>query len=334
MFLGVDGGGTKTAFCLIDRAGAIRARAVAEGAYYFADNGTGGVEHVAQVLREGIRAVTEGAGISPADIAYAFLGLPGYGEVPGDVAALDAVPGEGLGHRRYACDTDMICGWAGSLGAVDGINVISGTGSMTYGERQGRGVRTGGWSELFSDEGSAYWIAARALNVFSRMSDGRLPEGPLAELLRRHLDLTTDLEVIDVVLNRWQGHRSEIASLSPLVVEAAGLGDTQAAAVLTEAGRELALLVDGARSRLGFANAELVPVSYSGGVFRSAAVLDAFTTELRGSTARYELRRPLFEPVVGAALYAAKLAGTPLDTAALAALRSSSEITTTEKHHA
>ncbi|MEU2338087.1 BadF/BadG/BcrA/BcrD ATPase family protein [Streptomyces sp. NPDC006654] len=334
MFLGVDGGGTKTAFCLIDRAGAIRARAVAGGAYYFADHGTGGVEHVTQVLREGIRAVTEGAGSSPADISYAFLGLPGYGEVPGDVAALDAVPGEVLGHRRYACDNDMICGWAGSLGAVDGINVISGTGSMTYGERQGRGVRTGGWSELFSDEGSAYWIAARALNVFSRMSDGRLPEGPLAELLRRHLHLTTDLEVIDVVLNRWQGHRSEIASLSPLVVEAAGVGDAQAAAVLTEAGRELALLVDSARRRLGFAAAEPVPVSYSGGVFRSAAVLDAFTTRLRGSTARYELRRPLFEPVVGAALYAAKLAGTPLDTAAIAALRSSSEFTTTENHHA
>ncbi|MEU8928896.1 BadF/BadG/BcrA/BcrD ATPase family protein [Streptomyces sp. NPDC048409] len=334
MFLGVDGGGTKTAFCLIDRAGAVRARAVAEGAYYFADNGTGGVEHVAQVLREGIRAVTEDAGITTADIAHAFLGLPGYGEVPGDVAALDAVPAEVLGHRRYACDNDMICGWAGSLGAVDGINVISGTGSMTYGERQGRGVRTGGWSELFSDEGSAYWIAARALNVFSRMSDGRLPEGPLAHLLRRHLALTTDLEVIDVVLNRWQGHRSEIASLSPLVVEAAGLGDTQAAAVLTEAGRELALLVDSARRRLGFADAEPVPVSYSGGVFRATAVLDAFTTELQAGTARYELRRPQFEPVVGAALYAAKLAGTPLDTAALAALRSSSEITTTENHHA
>ncbi|MFJ9348394.1 N-acetylglucosamine kinase [Streptomyces sp. NPDC101237] len=334
MFLGVDGGGTKTAFCLIDRAGAVRARAVAEGAYYFADNGTGGVEHVARVLREGIDAVTKDAGITTADIAHAFLGLPGYGEVPGDVAALDAVPGEVLGHGRYACDNDMICGWAGSLGAVDGINVISGTGSMTYGERQGRGVRTGGWSELFSDEGSAYWIAARALNVFSRMSDGRLPEGPFADLLRRHLALTTDLEVIDVVLNRWQGHRSEIASLSPLVVEAAGLGDTEAAAVLTEAGRELALLVDSARRQLGFTDDEAVPVSYSGGVFRSTAVLDAFTTGLRGSTARYELREPLFEPVVGAALYAAKLAGTPLDAAALAALRSSSEITTTENHHA
>ncbi|MEU6520843.1 BadF/BadG/BcrA/BcrD ATPase family protein [Streptomyces sp. NPDC046978] len=333
MFLGVDGGGTKTAFCLIDSAGTIRARALGEGAYYFADNATGGVDHVVRVLEQGIGAVTRAAGITPADIDHAFLGLPGYGEVPGDVAALDAAPGRVLGHQRYASDNDMICGWAGSLGAVDGINVISGTGSMTYGERQGHGVRTGGWSELFSDEGSAYWIAARALNVFSRMSDGRLPEGPLAKLLRRHLQLASDLEVIDVVLNRWQGHRSEIASLTPLVVEAAEAGDAEAAAVLTEAGRELALLVDSARRRLGFSSDETVLVSYSGGVFRSARVLDAFTTALKTSAAEYELRQPLFEPVVGAAIYAAKLAGTPLGTEALATLRSSSDITTTEDSH-
>jgi N-acetylglucosamine kinase-like BadF-type ATPase len=330
MFLGVDGGGTKTAFCLIDSAGTIRARTLAESAYYFADNATGGVDHVTRVLEQGIRAVTEAAGITPEGISHAFLGLPGYGEVPGDVAALDAAPGRVLGHRRYASDNDMICGWAGSLGAVDGINVISGTGSMTYGERQGRGVRTGGWSELFSDEGSAYWIAARALNVFSRMSDGRLPEGPLAELLRRHLKLTSDLEVIDVVLNRWQGHRSEIASLTPLVVEAAQAGDKEADVILAEAGRELALLVDSARRRLGFALDETVLVSYSGGVFRSARVLDAFTAALGSGAAGYELRQPLFEPVVGAAIYAAKLAGTPLGTEALAALRSGSDSATTE----
>jgi N-acetylglucosamine kinase-like BadF-type ATPase len=333
MFLGVDGGGTKTAFCLIDREGTIRARALGEGAYYFADNATGGIDHVVRVLEQGIGAVTKAAGIEPADIGHAFLGLPGYGEVPGDVAALDAAPGRVLGHRRYTSDNDMICGWAGSLGAVDGINVISGTGSMAYGERQGRGVRTGGWSELFSDEGSAYWIAARALNVFTRMSDGRMPEGPLAGLLRRHLALVSDLEVIDVVLNRWQGHRSEIASLTPLVVEAADSGDTEASAVLTEAGRELALLVNSARCSLGFSGHETVLVSYSGGVFRSPRVLDAFTTALQDSTARYELRQPLFEPVVGAALYAAKLAGTPLGTEALASLRSSSDLTTTENRH-
>lgn len=333
MFLGVDGGGTKTALCLVDRAGTIRSRVLGDGAYYFSGNGTGGLDHVVRVLREGITALCDDAGITPADIDHAFLGLPGYGEAPGDIAALDAAPRQVLGHDRYTCDNDMICGWAGSLGAADGINVISGTGSMAYGERNGRGVRTGGWSELFSDEGSAYWIAVRALNVFSRMSDGRLPEGPLAEVLRRHLGLTTDLEVIDVVLNRWQGRRSDIAGLSPRVSEAAEQGDAEATAILRDAGRELALLVDSAHRRLGFGPDETVPVSYSGGVFGSTAVLDTFTTELRGRAAGFDLRQPLLPPEVGAALYAAKLAGDPLDAAALTALRSSAGTTSTENHH-
>ncbi|RMI37053.1 N-acetylglucosamine kinase [Streptomyces triticirhizae] len=325
MFLGVDGGGTKTAFCLVDSAGTVRARAVGDSTYYFADNGAGGVDHVVRVLEKGVAALCERVGITPADIDHTFLGLPGYGEAPGDVAALDAAPRAVLGNDRYACDNDMICGWAGSLGAADGINVISGTGSMVYGERAGRGVRVGGWGELFSDEGSAYWIATRALNAFSRMSDGRLPEGPLAGLLRRRLGLTEDLEVIDVVLNRLRGRRSDIAALSVTVVEAAEAGDRQAAAILAEAGRELAELVDTARHRLGFAPGETVPVSYSGGVFRSAAVRGAFRDELGRRAAEYDLRTPLLPPVVGAALYAAKLAGTPLNPEALATLRAAAE---------
>jgi N-acetylglucosamine kinase-like BadF-type ATPase len=322
MFLGVDGGGTKTAFCLIDPSGTVRASAVGPGSYYFSDKAADGVALVSQVLADGVTSLCVQAGIRPKDISYAFFGLPGYGEVAADVTPLDAVPYSVLGHHRYVCDNDMVCGWAGSLGAVDGINVISGTGSMAYGERSALQARTGGWGELFGDEGSAYWIAARGLNVFSRMSDGRLPEGPLAGVLRRHLKLTSDLDLVDVVLNRWQGRRSEIAALSPWVAEAASLGDAHAAAILAEAGSELALLVDSARRRLGFTPGETVPVSYSGGAFTSAAVLTSFTACLRGHDALYDLRPPLFTPAIGAAIYAAKRAGTPLDAASLDALRS------------
>jgi N-acetylglucosamine kinase-like BadF-type ATPase len=317
MFLGVDGGGTKTAFCLVDRRGRIAGRATAASSYYF----SGGIDLVGRVLKEGVDEVCAAAAVAPADVDYAFFALPGYGEASGDLPVLDAAPRVVLGHDRYACDNDMVCGWAGSLGAVDGINVISGTGSMTYGERQGRGVRVGGWGELFGDEGSAYWIAIRGLNAFSRMSDGRLAEGPLAGVLRHHLDAPSDLDVIDIVHNRWKGDRGPIAALSRQVAEGAALGDTTAAAILADAGRELALLVDVTRERLGFGPDETVPVSYSGGTFAAGAVLDAFSTALTSGHDGYELRRPLYEPVVGAALYAARLAGTPLDRAALDALR-------------
>lgn len=318
MFLGVDGGGTKTALCLLDRDGTVAAQARTGGIYYLSE----GIELVDRILRDGVTTICTQAGISTEDIDYAFFGLPSYGEVSGDISALDAAPRAVLGHDRYACGNDMVCGWAGSLAAADGINVISGTGSIAYGRRAGRGVRVGGWGELFGDEGSAYWIAIRGLNLVSRMSDGRLPAGPLADTIRRHLGLTADLDLIAVVLSRWHGERSEIAALSRQVVEAADLGDTDAAAVLADAGRELALLVDTTRRQLGYAPDEFLPVSYSGGAFAAAGVLDAFRCELAAFHRGYQLRQPLYRPVVGAALYAATLAGTPLGDTALERLSS------------
>ena len=321
VFLGVDGGGTKTACCLLDREGRVVAQAQAPSSYYF----TEGIELVGRVLRQGVDEVCRQAGLTPADIAYAFVGLPSYGEVSRDLSAMDAAPGEALGQHRYACGNDMICGWAGSLGGSDGINVISGTGSMTYGERAGRGARVGGWGELFGDEGSAYWIAIRGLNAFSRMSDGVLPSGPLHGLLRERLALESDFYLIDVVLNRWQGGRGEIAELSRTVVEAASAGDMCAAQILSDAAGELAGMVDATRRRLSFGVEESVAVSFSGGMFTAEPVLDGFKVALEAFHSGYEFREPLYPPVVGAALYAAKLAGEPLDDAALSRLRSNSQ---------
>ncbi|MGI5148737.1 N-acetylglucosamine kinase [Plantactinospora sp. CA-294935] len=317
MFLGVDGGGTKTAFCLLTADGAVVAQATSVSSYYFSE----GIDLVPRVLKEGIGAVCATAGITPADIEFAFFGIPTYGEVSDDVAVLDAAPREVLGHDRYRVDNDMVCGWSGSLGATDGINVISGTGSMTYGERAGRGLRVGGWSELFGDEGSAYWIAIRGLQAFTRMSDGRQPAGPLLDVLRDHLELSADLDLIDVVLNRWHGDRGRIAALSPLVTRAADRGDEAAAAILAEAGRELARLVETTRSRLGYPVDEQVLVSYSGGTFKARQVHEEFRQHLHTLHDRYDLRQPLYPPVVGAALYAAKQARSPLGADALERLR-------------
>ena len=296
--------------------GRVAAQAQAPSCYYF----TEGIDLVGRVLQEGIDEVCEMASVTPADIRYAFFGLPTYGEVSGDVPALDAIPGEILGHGRYACDNDTVCGWAGSLGGVDGINVVSGTGSITYGERVGRGVRVGGWGELFGDEGSAYWIAIKGLNAFSRMSDGRLPVGPLHETLRTHLELEADLDLVDVVLNRWQGGRSEIAALSRVVAGAAEAG--------TNARRR-----SYPRRQTNSQDSWIPPGAYWTSArtrrFRcpTPAVYSTCAPSSKASRRPsrhlhdgYELRKPLYSPVIGAAIYAAKLAGEPLDAETLGRL--------------
>ena len=306
LFLGVDGGGTKTEFVLMDLQGKVRARHRAGTSYYLQI----GLEGLRQVIGEGVSAVLDEAQKSPDDILYAFFGLPAYGEDSAIQPQLDAMPAAMLGHRRYQCGNDMLCGWAGSLAGQDGINIVAGTGSIGYGERQGRRIRAGGWGEIFSDEGSAYWLAIQGLNTFTRMSDGRLPKGPLHAIFRRHFDLTADLDICSQLMGQDAPARDDIAGLSRLVAEAAQAGDARAVRIYDDCAQELARIVDAIRVRLGFGAGDFVALSYSGGVFAVGdLVLDPLRRHLGAYPCIYDLRPPQFAPGVGAAIYAALLGG-------------------------
>jgi len=319
-FLGVDGGGSGTRFVLVGADGVVLAEASGPTTY----TPTGGSALVREVLAAGVAEVCAAAGTRPADVAHAFCGLPGYGESPDGTAPLDDVVVEVLGHDRCAADNDMVCGWAGSLAGADGVNVIAGTGSMAYGRRGDRGARVGGWGEVFGDEGSGHAVAVAGLRLFSRMADGREPAGPLLDVVRDHLDLRHDLDLVGLVHERWGADRGRVAALAPLVGRAARAGDAAARRVLQDAGGALAELVATARGRLGHDPDEVVPVSWSGGLLADDVVRAALLEGLRGRGGRYEPRPPALPPVLGAALHAAALAGTPLDDAALARLRTSS----------
>jgi N-acetylglucosamine kinase-like BadF-type ATPase len=304
LFLGVDGGGTKTRFALLE-GDALLAEATL-GTTYHPDVGIDGVR---SVLAGGIAEVLGKVRADAAQIAHAFFGLPAYGEDSAITPALTALPRAVLGHDRYTVDNDMVCGWAGSLGCEDGINIVAGTGSIGYGQRCGASARAGGWGEHFSDEGSAYWIAMQGLNVYSRMSDGRLAKGPLHRLINEALNLRNDLDLCAHVYGANALSRGELAQFSQTVSKAAAQGDAAATEIFRRAGGELAQIADALRQKLGYAPGEAVKLSYSGGAFAAGDVLmKPFGDALRATGAAFELRQPAHEPHIGAAMYAARLA--------------------------
>lgn len=313
MYLGVDGGGTKTALALVDRDGNLLAQHLTGAAHYVVT----GMDNVRSLLHAAVHTLLAKAAVPASAVDFAFFGLPSYGEDSALTGALDSLPAGCVPAGHYRCGNDMVCGWAGSLGGADGINVVAGTGSICYGERGGISARCGGWGELFSDEGSAYWIACRGLNLYSRMSDGRAPRGPLHQLLNAHLELDHDLDLCARVYG--EPDRAHLAQFSRVIHEAAVNGDQQAAALFTQAAEELADLVDATRQRLGFKDDEPVPVSYSGGVYTHAGdiLLPRFATALTARWASYQLRVPWLPPDLGAALYAARAHHQPLDASAL-----------------
>jgi N-acetylglucosamine kinase-like BadF-type ATPase len=320
MFLGVDGGGTKTAFLILSPEGEVLAR-YEGGSSYHPEIGIDGVR---AVLKEGVREVLAEAGLPPTAIRHAFFGLPALGEDPAIDPLLAGAPGAALAGGQYSCGNDMVGGWAGALAGEDGIVVTAGTGSIAYGEYHGRSARAGGWGEVFGDEGSAYWIGREGLGLFSKMSDGRLPAGPLLELVRARFQLARDIDLCGKVNSPGGAARSAIAQLSQAVAAAAQAGDEAAKTIFRRAGAELAALADAARAGLGVPAGEALALSHVGGVFRTGAlVLDPFAAALEAGGHRWRLQAPLLAPVVGAALYAARAAGIRFSREQIQALASS-----------
>ena len=141
IFLGVDGGGTKTAFILEK-----------DGEQFLHREGT---IHLNQVSREefkkriknAVEILIEKANIINKDISYTFVSVPGYGQYPEDEAFIDESLKEILGTDNFKVGNDCLNAWAGSLNAKPGINLILGTGSIGFGlDEKGKTLRCGGWT--------------------------------------------------------------------------------------------------------------------------------------------------------------------------------------------
>jgi N-acetylglucosamine kinase-like BadF-type ATPase len=132
-------------------------------------------------------------------------------------------------------------------------------------------------------------------------------------MIRERFELSSDLDLCAAVYGPPTLTRSELAALAPLAARAARQGDAAARQLFAQAAQELAAIVHACRDQLHVPLRLSLPVSYSGGMFRLEDLLQPLLeNELCAGDRSYEFAAPRLAPVAGAALYAAKLAGTPL----------------------
>ena len=293
--IGIDGGGTKTAVCVVCLDDyTLR---------YTKTSGSSWREHgIAKIVRSLKQCVRDLIGDDFTQIAGIAMGLPCYGEsIVGDTALAMAVREAFIGVPSYLTN-DVEVGWAGSLALEPGINVVAGTGSISFGkDNSGRTARSGGWSEFFSDEGSCYWVGRKVMEIFSKQSDGRCPKDELYEVVRREFDLENDFDFIDLAYE-YSKSRERVASLQMLAEKAAVLGAPSAIGLYKEAADELYLLVDAVRNQLNFTQEPWI-VSYSGGLFKAGElIIPQFSDRITAAGGKPV--QPQFEPVQGAVLLA------------------------------
>ncbi|WP_066890266.1 N-acetylglucosamine kinase [Clostridium nigeriense] len=297
-FLGVDGGGTKTCFTLIDKNGNLISKVI-KGPSHPTQIG---FENLEKLLREGLEETIIKGNISKEDIKRVHLGLAGYGIVQEIADKIAEVVKHVFNEVNYSLSSDVRVAVAGALAGEDGINIVAGTGSIALALKDDEIIRCGGWGYTVGDEASAYWIGKKTIALFSKESDGRVEKGALYEILKSHLALNKDAEIISYVNDKIKGDRGEIASLARLCSEAANLGDEGAMTIFNEAAGELYEMI---KTLLRNYGREKVKVSYTGGVFKSGElILHPLKSMLSGFNV--ELVEPVLSPDLGACLLAYK----------------------------
>ena len=273
--IGVDGGGTKTAFAIADLQGNILCETVLPSLSYREH----GMEKVAERLRNGVAYLLEETKIQREDVLVAAVGAPCYGENAKEDVVLEQTIRTALEGIRAVIVNDAQNAYYGALSCRSGINVVAGTGSIAYGEdASGKGARSGGWSERFSDEGSCYWLGRMTMGLFCKEADGRETKGALYHILKEELKLQDDMEFIEAVEEHILPFRSEVARFQKYLLMAAKQGDEAAKELYIQGCKELTALALGIKRQLNFKGP--IQVSFTGGLTHAAEFVEAPLTAM------------------------------------------------------
>jgi glucosamine kinase len=292
IFLGIDGGGTKTS-CVIGDETSVLGSGTAAGSNVVRL----GEAKAREALSAAIRQACVAANITPAQIERTCVGLAGAGrpEISQLVRRLlaELVSGE------IEVVGDMVIALQAAFGSGPGVMVIAGTGSMAYGRNaSGNTLRAGGWGFSVFDEGSGHWIGRSAVAAIMRNFDETGDENSvLLDNVKKTWGLTTREQLI---LAANASPSPDLPGLLAAVVSAADSGDAVARSVLTQAGTELARLAKIVIRRL-FSDGAKVPVAMSGGVFSNCALVrQVFYNSLRSEYPDCPVNSTMVEAVRGA----------------------------------
>ncbi len=277
--LGLDAGGTHTRWALADSAG----RVVAEGELppmsgqqLASDEGrlalAATLQQLAQALaahhlrQAGASHHLPPAGASHPRVHALVAGITGF-----DAQAMpqwQTLAAQALqlptAAVRAISDIELAC--AAAFAPGHGVVLIAGTGSIAaHVDAQGQLHRAGGRGAVIDDAGGGHWIARQALQHIWRAEDGAPGSWQASALARRVFDHLGGSSWAQTRAWVYGATRGELGTLARTVAQAAD-DDDAAAAILRQAGQELARLVLALQQRLG-AQPLAHPLALTGRVF-------------------------------------------------------------------
>ncbi len=286
--LGVEGGGTKTAWILVER--------VADG-LRVVDQGKLPPSNFRLTPPERLRSIFRQL---PQEVNRVGMFLAGCGA--DDRHSLEMLCLEIWPSARIVTGSDRDSGLAAALGRGDGIAVNAGTGSSVTGRRGERIEKAGGWGHILGDAGGGYFLVVQALRLILREYDLHRGEAQFTASILRALSLNSRDELV-----RWAqtADKMEIATLSPIVFEAARNGDPNVVKIIDDGADVLAEYTAAVASRLGLLAPKVILL---GGLFkRDSLYMAAFRRRLKKHLSDARVGMSEQSPEFGAVWLAAEL---------------------------
>jgi len=267
--LGVEGGGTKTAWVLVE--------VVTSGD----DAGT-----EFRILDQGKLSPSNLRLTSPGRLREIFAELPKQVDRAGiflagcsteeDRRSLALICRDIWPNAKIVTGSDRDSGLAAALDHGDGIVVNAGSGSSVTGRRGDRIERAGGWGHILGDTGGGYFLSIEALRLILREYDLDRGEMQFTAKILHALSLNNLDELV-----RWAqtADKMEIAMLAPVVFEAAAGGDARVNEIVEEGARVLCEYTEAVACRLHLLAPKVVLM---GGLFhRDSIYTHAFRRRLK-----------------------------------------------------
>lgn len=304
LFLGVDGGGTKTHIALMTYDGTV----TCEGFAGPSNPLRVGVETAVENIVKAVNEACDSGSASRGDIVAATVGLAGVRRADLRQRVRERIV-KSVGVRNTTVLTDAEIALYATTKGKPGLVVIAGTGSICLGKNEkGEIAISGGWGPLAGDEGGGVGIAQTALHSVAKASDGRGIATALSDRAAEYFRASGPENLI-VAIYSPQVDNTRIAGFARYVVEAAKDGDAVATSILTEAGSELGLAACAVIEKLRLKRSK-VPIGCVGSVFNAGELLTGpMIRTVRTVAPKAFLTQPEMPPAHAAALMAFSAVG-------------------------
>jgi N-acetylglucosamine kinase-like BadF-type ATPase len=257
LYIGVDGGGTKTHFVCM------RGDGVVMGEVFTGSSNVNSVgrDVAFKNFEQGINETLRKSNVTKENITAVGIGMAGV-DTPEEVEDR-----KNWVYKTFSRNVitnirnDGVIALISGTKKPYGIVVISGTGSIVLGMNQDKVYRSSGWGPILGDEGSGFCIAQFLLKAVCHNEDGG-PDTILKKMVLDELKLPSVRSIIDWTYKdvAW----ARFAALTPLVFKAAKIGDKVALEILEDNANGIIRNLKLVYEKGGFKNSK-TPLVFSGG---------------------------------------------------------------------